>query len=131
MSLRPFDITRADSDFKDHYEQLGYVIPVVYSGVKYKKGHRLGNILSSVLQKALPLVKKGALSLVKTALQAGLNIARDGLEGKDIKTSFQNNMRAAGRDILKEGVTKIATSIQTPNKKRKRKAPLLKRSTLA
>jgi hypothetical protein len=126
MSLKPYDITKADSEFRDCYDQIGHGISV-YSGTKYQRGYGLGNILSTVLQKALPLVKRGALSLGKEALQTGLNIAKDSLEGKDIKTSFRDNFKAAGQNLLRKGINTIATGVSSSNINRKRKRTPTKR----
>ena len=53
-----------------------------------------------MFKSALPILKKGAVSLGKTALKTGLNIARDGLAGEDIKESAKQNLRLAGSNVL-------------------------------
>ena len=89
-------------------------------GSKYQKGHGLGSVFSGMLKSALPMIKKGAIGLAKTAAEAGLNIAKDGLEGKNIKNSLANNLKLAGNNLLQKSINYV----DSPQKNNKRKRPL-------
>ena len=78
----PFDNGKAEEFYKNYNPES----PIrIYAGSRYQRGHGLGNIFSNILQAAIPVVKKGALALGKTALQTGINIARDSINGKKMK----------------------------------------------
>ena len=115
MKLLPLHEVDADSQYKCFYEQSGGSIPV-FSGAKYQRGHGIGSILSGVMKMALPVLKKGALTLGKTTLSTGMNIARDKLAGKSLQQSFQDNLKIAGSDL----VSRAMNSFSQP---RKRQAP--------
>lgn len=120
MKLIPLHEVNADSQYSCFYEQSGGSIPI-FSGAKYQRGHGIGSILSGVLKMALPVLKKGALSLGKTALNTGMNIARDKLSGKSLQQSFKDNMKTAGTDLL----SKAMNNFTQP---RKRQAPPSRKS---
>lgn len=129
--LKPFDTNKAEQDFKEYYDQTGSGAPSVFIGSKYQRGYGLGNIFSSLLKTAIPLVKKGALSLGRTALQTGVQIAKDGLEGKDIKTSMRRNLKSAGRQVITKGLNSLVAHVDggnQHNKTRKRKRKTTNRS---
>ena len=122
MKLLPLHEVDADSQYKCFYEQSGGSIPV-FSGAKYQRGHGIGSILSGVMKMALPVLKKGALTLGKTTLSTGMNIARDKLAGKSLQQSFQDNLKIAGSDL----VSRAMNSFSQP---RKRQAPPRRRVIL-
>ena len=69
--------------FNDNYyvSQVGAGISVYHGGeLQYENG--LGNLLGGLFRSAIPLLKKGAKALRKTALQAGADIVGDVLSGK-------------------------------------------------
>ena len=119
MVLKPIDNAAISNEYKHMYDQTGGWVPV-YIGSKYQKGHGLGSVFSGMLKSALPMIKKGAIGLAKTAAEAGLNIAKDGIEGKNIKNSLANNLKLAGSNLLQKSINYVAS----PRKTNKRKRPL-------
>ena len=111
MRLVPYNQESANNDYQNFYSQNGGMR--VFTGQKYQKGYGLGNVLSGLFRSAVPLLKKGAISLGKTALKTGLNVAKDGLEGKSIKASFKDNLKQAGLDVMNNVVDRVA---RIPNK---------------
>lgn len=112
--MKPYDSIEAENFYKNYDSEPS--IPI-FTGSRYQKGHGIGNLFSGVFRAALPLVKKGALALGKTALQTGINIAKDSIQGKDIKLAFQDNLKETGNNILTKSTKYSAKN--NPNKKRK------------
>jgi len=117
MTLIPFNSSDAEKFYRGFDENSVDSIPV-FSGVKYQQGYGLGNIFSGLIKAAIPIVKKGAISLGKTALDTGLNIARDKLAGKDFKTAFKDNIKSVGYSFLNNSSNLLKPNRR--NKKRKR-----------
>lgn len=132
MSLLPFDNDKSANEYKSFYEQSGGIyIPPIYQGTKYQKGYGLGSIFSGLLKSAVPLLKKGAMALGKTAVKTGVNIAKDSLAGKNLKSAFKDNVKSAGKDLLHKSLTTIGNNVSRSssrprsNKRTKRKRPTL------
>lgn len=84
-----------------------------YSGVKYQKGHGIfGNILSRFV---FPILK----SLGKRALNTGINIGTDFLQGENIKSSMKKRLKTTGIDIAEEALNKLKNYKQSGTGKRK------------
>ena len=66
-------LNRVGPSFYDNYyaSRVGAGIPV-YPGGELQYGHGLGNLLGGLFRSAIPLLKKGATALGKTALQADI-----------------------------------------------------------
>lgn len=115
MRMVPLD---SDLTRQSYYDQTGNGSIPIYSGEKYQAGYGLGSIFGSILKAALPVVKQGVKSLGKTALQTGVNIAKDKLSGKSFQDSLSDNFGMAKREVLSNGMNFIMN--KTGNKKRKR-----------
>ena len=125
IHLVPFNSDTAEKEYRNLYNQSGNGAIPIFTGVKHQQGYGLGGIFSSLLSAAAPMLKQGAMSLGKTALKTGLNIARDGLAGKNLKQAVKSNLKAAGKDILSSSVTKISNMVkrkQNDQRTNKRKA---------
>lgn len=120
MHLIPFDCKHAEHEYSNFYNQTGAGSIPIFSGAKTQVGYGLGGIFGSLLKAALPVIKKGALSLGKTALKTGINVARDGLEGRNIRHSLGNNFKTAGKDILANSLTGVNNLLLNNRHKRKR-----------
>ena len=114
----PINQASIDTQYKNLYNQVGGNVRV-FNGAKYQRGHGLGNIFSGMLKAAMPMIKEGAKTLGKTALKAGVNIARDKMAGKSFKESFQDNLRLAGSELTNQAINNLRNST-----KRKSSSPL-------
>lgn len=113
MVLLAYNPEFAKRQFQENYHQAGGMN--IFHGSKYQRGYGLGNILSGLFRSAVPLLKKGAISLGKTALKTGLNVAKDGLMGKNIKSSLKTNVRRAGKDILGNVIHTATNKLAKPS----------------
>lgn len=101
MSLKPVDCDKINGQYSCFHGQIGNGIDIpVFRGTRFQKGYGIGSLLSGLFRSALPVIKKGAMSLGKSALKTGLNIAKDTIEGKSLKNSISNNLRQTGHEII-------------------------------
>jgi hypothetical protein len=72
-----------------------------YSGVRYQKGHGFfGRLLSGAV---FPILKY----LGKKALNTGINIGSDILQGENFKTSMKKRLKTTGFDIAEDALEKV------------------------
>lgn len=115
--ITPYFVDESQEYYNDYYsrqvgEGLGY-----FSGSTIHKGAGIGSLIGNVFRKTLPLIKSGAAKVGKQLLSTGLNIARDALQGKDIRESANQNFRSAGTGLL----TALSDSLQSSPKGRPKK----------
>ena len=91
----------------------------MFSGSQYQWGHGLGSILSGLVKSALPIIKKGALSLGKTALRTGLRTVHDAMSGKNAKSAFLKNVKEAGNELLSNSMNYVLTPQRNKSNERK------------
>ena len=109
--------------YEDYYVgQVGRGHPV-FTGPRYQRGYGLGGILGGLFRSAMPLLKQGAKTLGREAIRAGVGIAQDALEGKNVKASAKNRLRHAGRNLANSAIRSVKTRITgAPKRGIKRKA---------
>ena len=117
--------------YEDYYtRQVGGNLPY-FVGARVQRGHWLGNNFGSLLRSAMPLIKRGALALVKRALTTGMRMAGDVAAGQNLKQAVTRHAKEAG-DKLLDGLLKnkpqppgrrqvgaIKRSGKTPKRRRK------------
>lgn len=108
MKLVPFDSNKTDQEYRKIYNQYGAGSIPIFTGTKTQVGYGLGGMFGNLLKAALPVIKKGAISLGKTALKTGLNIAKDKIGGKNIKKAISDNLKEAGKDVLSNSLNNIS-----------------------
>ena len=87
--------------YDDYYlNQSGKGMPV-FRGVRYQRGHGLGNVLWTLTKFALPFLKKGVKAVGKQAVRTGMNIAQEAMQGRNIKTAAKHH--------LSQGLTELVT----------------------
>jgi hypothetical protein len=92
MNLLPFD--------EYYINQAGTGI-AGFAGVRYQKGHGFfGRLLSQAI---LPILKY----LGKKAVNTGVNIGTDILQGENFKDSIKKRMKSTGFDIAEEALEKV------------------------
>ena len=77
MRLIPLDCHKAEREYKNFYSQTGAGYIPIFSGTKTQMGYGLGSIFGGLLKSALPIIKRGAISIGKTDLKHGLNLVKD------------------------------------------------------
>jgi hypothetical protein len=103
-----------------------------YKGVRYQRGNGLGNIFKKFFRWVVPIVKEHALPVIKdvgkkvgeTVLTGTTNLAKDALDGKDIKESAKQRLDESKKNlkfilkdqalpILKDAGKKVGDSLLT------------------
>lgn len=91
---------------------------IIYRGGRRQRGYGIGGVFSSLFRQALPVLEKGAKIVGKNAVQLGMNMAQDAIQGKDpLKSLEQHGLNAAANTL--GDVTEEFTTTKT-GKKRKR-----------
>jgi hypothetical protein len=104
------------ADYSSYYcNQAGNGLPV-FHGVRYQRGH---GFFGRMFQRfGMPLLKY----IGKQALQTGVNIGSDVLEGKTVRDSTRQNLVSTGRTVAKDAVERARKYVQTgEGRKRKRR----------
>ncbi len=60
-----------------------------FAGVRYQKGHGLGNTVRRLSKMIIPEIKKNAKVVGKQALKTGINVVSDVMQGKSLKKSLK------------------------------------------
>ena len=60
----------------------------VFHGARGQRGHGVGSVLSGLFRSALPMIK----NIGKQALQTGLNVATDVVQGNSFKDSLRKHV---------------------------------------
>ena len=105
-----------------HFDQ--YYLNQVGSGMSFyqgspglQRGYGLGGLLGGLFRSAIPLLKKGAATVGKQALQTGMEIAEDVISGQNIKSATKRRVKQAGKQLG----AKVKRRVQTGKGKRGRK----------
>ena len=64
-----------------------------FHGSRFQQGYGLGSIFKGVFRWAIPHLQQGAKLLGKKALQTGVQVAQDVLEGDDVNTALAKRSR--------------------------------------
>jgi hypothetical protein len=71
----------------------------------------------------MPLLKKGAKTLEREALKTGLNIARDVVQGRNIKQAAKSRLKSSGENLLQKATDTVGLPgqrvIKGPAKRKK------------
>ena len=134
---------RADSKAYENYytKQVGSGLPF-YAGAQMQRGHGLGQLFGSLIRVAMPLVKRaagpaiksivkrGARTLKRQALQTGMRLAKDVAQGKKMDQAVKRRLKQAGMEVVKTAVAKKKSQPKrAPIKRRAPRKPASSRST--
>ena len=83
---------------KLHYvnqaKQKGGSLPA-FHGARFQRGYGLGSIFRGLFRWAMPHLQQGAKVIGKKALQTGVNVAQDVLDGDNIKKAISKQAKQA------------------------------------
>lgn len=101
-----------------NYEGLhrGGSLPV-FRGARMQRGYGLGSMLKGMLRSAVPFLKEGGKLIGKKALKTGMHVARDVLNGENVKRATTVNLKRLARDLQPE-VMKSKNKRRRPRKER-------------
>ena len=80
--------------YLDQAKQKGGNLPA-FHGARFQQGYGLGSIFRGLFRWAVPHLKQGAKILGKKALQTGVAVGQDILEGKNLNQSIQKRGKQA------------------------------------
>ncbi|MCP4652599.1 MAG: hypothetical protein GY858_04365 [Candidatus Omnitrophica bacterium] len=88
-----------------------------FHGDPYQRGFGLASIFSGIFRKVLPIAKTAGKSLPKQALNTGLNVASDVIEGRDIGESLEEHGRQSAANLIRRSHAALGTKTRKPKKK--------------
>ena len=100
--------TKAYHDYYIHQAGKGYP---VFAERRYQRGHGLGSIFGGLFKAAMHLLKKGAKTLEREALKTRLNIARDVVQGRNIKQAAKSRMKSTGENLLQTAMDTVGPPV--------------------
>ena len=93
-----------------------------FSGLRYQKGNGFfGRLISGTV---LPLLRKVLPYLGRTAMETGMDIAKDLSEGKKFKESFKERAKASGKKISEAALAKAEKMMSGSGIRRRRRRVL-------
>lgn len=87
--------------YLDQAKQKGGNLPA-FHGARFQRGYGLGSIFRGLFRWAVPHLKQGAKILGKKALQTGVNIAQDVMDGKQFKTTVGKRAKQAISELASQ-----------------------------
>ena len=78
-----------------------------FHGDYVMRGHGLGSLFSSLFRRAIPLLKLGGKYMGKKAMETGMHVLDDVIEGHSLKKSLKSNLKRAGQGVLKDVRVKL------------------------
>lgn len=90
-----------DNFFSQKRGQTGH--GAFFEGQMYQRGHGLGNIFRGLFKMLAPVAK----TFGRQALESGLHLAADTLEGKSLKESAVKRGRQAGKKMVNEAQRRL------------------------
>ena len=127
--------------YVDQAKQKGGNLPA-FHGARFERGYGLGSIFKGLFRWAMPQLRQGAKVIGKNALQTGVNVAQDVLDGDNIKKAVskqakqalglpaQNSLQGqsgAGKKAIKRKAQ--GSKISSPSGKKARTSPQEKKPT--
>ena len=88
-------------NYNEYYARQAGSALHYFAGAQYQRGHGLGSLFGGLLRSAMPLIKRGAVSLGKGALKTGVRIADDVISGQSIKKAAKRCVMDAGRSLMR------------------------------
>lgn len=105
---RHVQLKRSPKAYENFFcQQAGHGLPV-FIGARSQRGRGLGSFLSGIGRMILPIFKTGGKALLREGALTGLQVARDALDGRNVKDSFKEHARDAGKRLLHGAVDHLA-----------------------
>ena len=109
-------------------QQQGHGMPI-FMGTPWMRGYGqvrfgLGGLFRSLARAVMPMVKSGAKTLGKSALNAGANVLMDVSSGKDLKQAIKTRGKEVVSDARDNAINRLKTFAQTGSGKRTKKKDL-------
>ena len=87
--------------YVDQARQKGGNLPA-FHGARFQRGYGLGSIFKGLFRWAMPHLQQGAKVIGRKALQTGVNVAQDVLDGDNIKTAISKQAKQAIGNMMSQ-----------------------------
>lgn len=96
-----------------------------YAGIRYQKGHGwFGRMIKGGL---VPILRRVLPYLGKRALETGVGVAQDMMEGEQFKAAAKKRFKSVGQRLEEDAITKVKQLTGGGLRRRKKKKPKLRR----
>ena len=89
-----------------------------FRGVNIQRGYGLGSMFRSLFRFDMPLVKSGAKSVGKAALNTGIEVAKDVLAGKSLRNAAVERAKEAGGRLKQQAINTLVPQTGTGRKRK-------------
>jgi len=122
MKRRAYCCDASRSLYEDYYaRQNGGEIPV-FAGRRFQRGHGLSSILGGFFRRlVLPFFKTHGKSMLKGALNTGMKVADDVLEGQPLKESVKRRVPTAIKRTFLDMARQSGSGMRREKKNKKRR----------
>jgi len=114
----PYNPQNSSPFYRDYYAQQSGNGLSVFRGATVQRGRGIGGFFSRILRGAMPLLKSGAKIIGEQMIDSGASIAKDIINGKNLKTTAIQNFSSGGKQLL----SSLTRTLNSTTNKRKRKA---------
>ena len=99
-------------------KQKGGNLPA-FRGSRFQQGYGLGSIFKGLFRWAMPHLQQGAKVLGTKALQTGVQVAQDVLDGDDVKTAVSKRTKQALGDMTSQNSSQSGSGRKEKRNRRK------------
>ena len=101
-------------------KQKGGNLPA-FRGSRFQQGYGLGSIFKGLFRWAMPHLQQGAKVLGKKALQTGVQMAQDVLDGDDVQTAVSKRAKQVLGDLTSQNSSQSGSG-RRPTKRKAQRA---------
>lgn len=112
----PYNPQDSSEFYRDYYAQQSGNGLAVFKGATVQRGHGIGGFFSRLLRGAMPLLKSGAKIVGKQLIDTSANVAKDLINGEDLKSAALQNFSTGGKQLL----STLTGTLKSKGTKRKR-----------
>ena len=109
MEIEPFDFNETAPFYEEYYKlQEGQGL-AVFRGRRHIEGDGLGSMLGGLFKAVAPTLKSVGKAALSSFGKQAVGVAKDVLAGRDFKESALEGLKAAGGDMLDEGISAMTS----------------------
>ena len=94
--------TDEEREYKEYFLHQATQSGFGFVGDPYQRGAGLGSLFRGLLRSVKPLAKSALKSVGKSAVNTGLSVVQDMLEGKDVGESVKTHSMAEAKKLTKK-----------------------------
>jgi hypothetical protein len=109
----------------NYYSQQSGGGDFYFKGPSYQRGHGLGGLFGKLFRTAIPvfrntvspILKRGAKAVAREALNTGVGVASDLLDGGSLQDSVERRGQIAAQRLMQKGAAKMNAMLNQPTRR--------------